>query len=109
MSDALLSNPLLPARRDEGDGCQLVEVAVNGRALSTRSCTGQTHVGAASPQRADQLHDEAAGGRCAVCEHEVPWSEAPVREASDYMAHFCGLECYARWRKLAEVLVSSIR
>jgi NAD(P)-dependent dehydrogenase (short-subunit alcohol dehydrogenase family) len=34
-------NPLLTARRNEGDGCQLVEAAVIGRALSTRSCTGQ--------------------------------------------------------------------
>jgi hypothetical protein len=38
---------------------------------------------------------------CTVCEHEVPLSEAVVREASDYMAHFCGLECYERWRKQA--------
>ena len=46
---------------------------------------------------------------CAVCEHEVPLSEAPVREASDYMAHFCGLECYERWRKRAVAFVSAIR
>jgi len=45
---------------------------------------------------------------CAVCEHEVPLSEAPVREASDYMAHFCGLECYERWRRMAVVFVSAI-
>jgi uncharacterized protein DUF3330 len=46
---------------------------------------------------------------CAVCEHEVPLSEAVVREASDYMAHFCGLECYERWRKQAGAFVSPIR
>jgi Domain of unknown function (DUF3330) len=46
---------------------------------------------------------------CAVCEHEVPLSEAPVREASDYMAHYCGLDCYDRWRKLAILFVSTIR
>ena len=79
------------------------------------------------PAKADQLHDEATGGKasnqelrdgqrqlisrssCAVCEHEVPLSEAPVREASDYMAHFCGLDCYERWRKLAVAFVSAIR
>jgi uncharacterized protein YbjT (DUF2867 family) len=33
--------PLFPARRNEDDGCQLVEAAVTGRALSTRSCTGR--------------------------------------------------------------------
>ena len=46
---------------------------------------------------------------CAVCEHEVPVSEAVVREASDYMAYFCGLECYERWRKQADAFVSPIR
>jgi Domain of unknown function (DUF3330) len=46
---------------------------------------------------------------CAVCEHEVPLSEAVVREASDYMAHFCGLACYERWRKQADAFVSSAR
>lgn len=30
-----------------------------GRALSTRSCTGQTHVGAASPRSTNQPHDDA--------------------------------------------------
>jgi hypothetical protein len=83
---------------------------------------GTTHVDAVSPRNADQLHDEATGGKgsvamneetnlqqCAVCEHEVPLSEAVVPEASDYMVHFCGLECYERWRKLAVVFVSSIR
>ena len=36
--------------------------------------------------------------RCSACEREVPISEAVVPEASDYMAYFCGLDCYARWR-----------
>jgi hypothetical protein len=35
---------------------------------------------------------------CAVCEHEVPASEAVVAEAVDYMVYFCGLDCYERWR-----------
>ena len=34
---------------------------------------------------------------CAVCEHEVPLSEAVVPEAADYMVHFCSLDCYASW------------
>jgi hypothetical protein len=34
---------------------------------------------------------------CRICEREVPVSEAVVPEAKDYMVHFCGLECYARW------------
>jgi hypothetical protein len=39
---------------------------------------------------------------CAVCEREVPLSEAVVREATDYMAYFCGLDCFERWRMQAE-------
>ena len=34
---------------------------------------------------------------CSVCRHEVPQSEAMNIEASDYVAHFCGLDCYQRW------------
>lgn len=48
---------------NEDDGCQFVEAAVMGRALSTRSCTGQTHVGAASPRSTNQPHDDAMGGK----------------------------------------------
>jgi hypothetical protein len=35
---------------------------------------------------------------CNVCQHEVPVSEALVAEAVDYVAYFCGLDCYERWR-----------
>jgi hypothetical protein len=40
---------VLSARRNEDDGCQVIEEAVTRRALSTRSGAGQTHVGAVSP------------------------------------------------------------
>lgn len=33
---------------------------------------------------------------CQVCFKEIPLSEAL---ATDYALHFCGLECYAKWRK----------
>lgn len=47
---------------------------------------------------------------CSVCEHDVPFSEVVVPEASDYMAYFCGLECYERWRtQAARLLVPSTR
>jgi len=36
---------------------------------------------------------------CEVCLAEIPRSEAKVDEASDYVAYFCGLECYDKWRK----------
>lgn len=37
--------------------------------------------------------------KCDVCMKEVPASEAKSAEASDYVAHFCGLDCYYQWRK----------
>ncbi len=36
---------------------------------------------------------------CKVCMKEIPLSEAVVPEASDYVAHFCGVQCYDKWRK----------
>mgnify|MGYP003578089264 FL=1 len=35
---------------------------------------------------------------CHTCRHEIPLSEAVVPEARDYVVHFCGLDCYERWR-----------
>jgi hypothetical protein len=35
---------------------------------------------------------------CSVCHHEIPVSAALWRESSDYVAHFCGLQCFDRWR-----------
>lgn len=35
---------------------------------------------------------------CSVCMTEIPESEATSVEATDYVAHFCGLECYVLWR-----------
>jgi hypothetical protein len=39
---------------------------------------------------------------CARCRKEVPVSEAKVAEAVDYIIHFCGLECYAKWAEQPE-------
>ncbi len=36
---------------------------------------------------------------CKICFKEIPLSEAVNEEVTDYVLHFCGLECYARWRK----------
>ena len=35
---------------------------------------------------------------CKVCMKEMPLSEALVPEAIDYVAHFCGVQCYDKWR-----------
>ncbi len=39
---------------------------------------------------------------CEVCLKEVPKSVALVAEAADYVAHFCGLECYSKWKNGGE-------
>lgn len=39
---------------------------------------------------------------CEVCLKEVPRSEAVVSEAADYVAYFCGLDCYGQWKTQGE-------
>ncbi len=39
---------------------------------------------------------------CEVCLKSVPQSEADIAEAEDYVAYFCGLECYELWRHQAD-------
>lgn len=34
---------------------------------------------------------------CEVCLKEIPKSEAAMAEARDYVAYFCGLDCYQIW------------
>ena len=36
---------------------------------------------------------------CEVCLKEIPLSEAKSEEATDYIYHFCGSECYAKWKE----------
>jgi len=39
---------------------------------------------------------------CDVCLKEVPITEATIPEATDYVVHFCGLECYEKWKAQGE-------
>ena len=39
---------------------------------------------------------------CTVCLKEIPISEAKSEEATDYVFHFCGSECYAKWKEQAD-------
>ncbi len=39
---------------------------------------------------------------CAVCLAEIPGSVAHNAEGPDYVHHYCGLECLAQWRAIAE-------
>ena len=36
---------------------------------------------------------------CNICMKEVPLDEASSFEAVDYVIHFCGLECFNKWKK----------
>lgn len=42
--------------------------------------------------------DEEELVSCDVCLKEIPVSEAKSDEASDYVHHFCGLECFSKWQ-----------
>jgi hypothetical protein len=41
---------------------------------------------------------EAQKVKCEVCLKEIPKSEAKCAEAVEYVAYFCGLDCYQQWR-----------
>ncbi|MFB0936098.1 MAG: DUF3330 domain-containing protein [Propionivibrio sp.] len=36
---------------------------------------------------------------CETCLKEIPATEAVAPEAVDYVVHFCGLDCYEKWKK----------
>ena len=44
----------------------------------------------------NKLQDELVP--CEECMKQIPRSEAKVDEANDYVAYFCGLDCYDKWR-----------
>jgi len=46
----------------------------------------------------DTLPNDAQLLSCKLCLESIPLSEAEVSEAEDYVAYFCGLECYDIWR-----------
>ncbi|MDD2700250.1 MAG: DUF3330 domain-containing protein [Sideroxydans sp.] len=48
--------------------------------------------------RENQFQVLSESVKCAVCKKEVPRADAVDFEVGDYVAHFCGLECYAQWQ-----------
>ncbi len=46
----------------------------------------------------NSLPDDTQVVSCEVCLRTVPLSEADIVEAEDYVAYFCGLDCYDQWR-----------
>jgi hypothetical protein len=45
------------------------------------------------------LRETAFHLECSVCHRDIPLSTSLWRESSDYVAHFCGLDCYDKWRQ----------
>lgn len=39
---------------------------------------------------------------CDVCMKEIPRDQARSAEVEDYVMHFCGIDCYAKWAKKDE-------
>ena len=39
---------------------------------------------------------------CEICLKEVPISEAKNSEAQDYVFHFCGIDCFSKWKEQQE-------
>lgn len=39
---------------------------------------------------------------CEICMKSIPQSEADCVEAEDYVAYFCGLDCYEEWKKQSQ-------
>jgi len=35
---------------------------------------------------------------CEICLREIDHEEAETFEVDDYVHHFCGLDCYAKWQ-----------
>ena len=46
---------------------------------------------------------------CEICLKEVPKSEAIVPEASDYVAYFCGMDCYTKWKNQPDKLNKQVK
>lgn len=45
----------------------------------------------------DSERDDHVVVECRVCLQEVPRAGAISEEACDYVAYYCGLECYQLW------------
>ena len=42
--------------------------------------------------------NETSAVTCEVCLTEIPESVAVSSEGDEYTQHFCGIECYNKWR-----------
>lgn len=61
--------------------------------------TKQSHNGAGAPIKACDDEKSCEVVSCEVCLAEVPGDLATSFDGQDYVHHFCGLDCLARWHK----------
>jgi len=48
-----------------------------------------------------EAHGPQSRIQCSTCGCDIPWDEVVVPDATNYIVHFCGLDCYAEWRTAA--------
>ncbi|MEK6750467.1 MAG: DUF3330 domain-containing protein [Pseudomonadota bacterium] len=58
-------------------------------------------------QQQSVLEPTASTVKCDVCLKEIPESGAKNAETSDYVRHFCGLECYQKWENQKKLIEKS--
>lgn len=46
---------------------------------------------------------------CEICLKSIPVSEANSAETEDYVAYFCGLDCYALWKRQQQSDSASVK
>lgn len=51
-----------------------------------------------NPSKQKPVPAEPNNVSCSVCLKEIPESVAVSSEADEYTQHFCGTECYQKWR-----------
>ena len=56
---------------------------------------------------ATEKHRPQSRIRCSTCGCDIPWDEVVVPDATNYIVHFCGLDCYAEWRTAAALTALS--
>ena len=39
---------------------------------------------------------------CEICLKEIPASSAKSEEVQDYVAHFCGIDCFDQWKSRSD-------
>ena len=44
------------------------------------------------------IPDDAESLNCDICTREIPADSMHSSEIDDYVVHYCGIECYEKWK-----------